>query len=67
MLKSEATELPLKKLKKKKNCSVHTRSSNPLATEYICILMTMYTNTIHITVKMISYILTLCNFKHVQQ
>jgi hypothetical protein len=35
------------------------RSSNPLATGYTCILMTMYTNTIHNIAKMISYSLTL--------
>jgi len=57
MLKSEATELPLKKLKKKMLSTY--RSSNPLAIGYTCILMTMYTNTIHNIAKMISYILTL--------
>jgi hypothetical protein len=35
------------------------RSSNPLATGYTSILMTMYTNTIHNIAKMISYSLTL--------
>lgn len=49
------------------------RSSNPLATGYVHILITMYINTIHNIAKMISYssvnylYVPYVNFKHVQQ